>query len=92
MVAFLGISLVALCLIVIRADDPETAYDESETPVTLAIPIALATAVNRQLILNSGRSTNVRVHAHKRIPCRVAKTQRLRAPQICLELLCTLLC
>lgn len=83
MVAIVGVSLVCVCLIVIRADDPETAYDESEIPVAVAIPVTIGIPVNPLVTANSGWSTNARVLPKNQIP-HSAKNRR--------ERLCTFLC
>jgi hypothetical protein len=43
-IAVLGICMVFLSSIAVPIDDPETPYNESETPVNLATPVVINTA------------------------------------------------
>jgi hypothetical protein len=47
MVVILGISLVSLAPIIPRVDLPETVYDETDTPVNLATPVAVGTNLTK---------------------------------------------
>lgn len=92
-VAIIGISVVCVCLVVIRADDPETAYDESETPVSVATPI-VGTTVNSPLVSDARHpGADVGMEAESpRNPQVVKDTRGMIAVGIRLERLCKFLC
>ena len=50
-IVILGIGLISLTPIVPRPDTPETAYNESDTPVSLAKPVV----IGRHLTMPSGK-------------------------------------
>jgi len=97
MIVVFGITLIFVSSIVPPIDDPETQYDESETPVNLAYPHSLSTVTGtnvatqvsrpmtisrRQQVVGKDGSTTYAMKAK-----RIAHTSPFR-----LKLLCTLLC
>ena len=60
MIAVLGMCTAVLSSVALPIDDPETPYNESETPVSLATPIAINSADSIQFIEIRGTITVLR--------------------------------
>jgi hypothetical protein len=56
---FLGICVVSISSMVLRVDDPETAYNESEAPVNFAIPFSNNTVADTHLIIRVSRPITI---------------------------------
>lgn len=94
-IVFLGMLLICVSSIAVRGDDPDTAYNESETPVNLIL-----------VSLTGVATTNLTTVEHpitisrKQRLCRDAGTtifaitskRALPVSHSCLNLYCTLLC
>jgi len=92
-IAALEISFVCFASIVPRVDDPATAFDETDSPVCVATPLATRT----NLVLRGGHSVAIRIkQLVRREPCTTIY-QLTPEPGSCsshslLYLLCKLLC
>jgi hypothetical protein len=92
-IAVLGICLVCVSSFVIRADDPETTYDESEAPINLAAPVSVSPATNSPRTLQATRvGAGFRIRRVEDNSSAMDFVTPKRAPDSRLKLLCTLLC
>src|SRR5215469_6916300 len=54
-----GITLISVSSIVLPVDDPETQYDEAETPVNFACPVSLSTLTLISVATQVSRATSI---------------------------------
>ena len=97
MIVVFGITLISVSSCVLPVDDPETQYDEAETPVNFAFPVSPsavtltkvatqvspATTISRRQHVVGEHGTTIYAIKAKRVP---------HTPLSRLDLLCTLLC
>jgi hypothetical protein len=91
-----GIFPISVLSIAVRVDDPETAYEETESPVNLTIPVSI-TRIARTILITVEHP--VAISRGQRV-CRDARTtvyaitakRALPVSHSRLNLLCTLLC
>ena len=92
-IAVLGICLVCVSSFVLRADDPETTYDESEAPTNLAAPASVSPPTNSPLTLQATRvGAGFRIRPVEDKSSAMDFVAPKRAHDSHLKLLCTLLC
>lgn len=79
-----------------RVDDPETAYNESDTPINLAIPMATDLAANVKPLVQTSvigiAARGLRLDQGNGLIKSVTTVQCGRGSKPRLKLLCTLIC
>jgi hypothetical protein len=97
MIVVFGITLISVSSSVVPVDDPNTEYDEAETPVNFAYPVSLstvtlskvATQVSLATAISRGQQA-VREHGSTMYAIKGKRIAHASRPH--LDLLCSLLC